>query len=671
VAEATDVRLEFLPPAGGFGPTVALSYVLPDYGVWQETVLLPAHVVLPGGESVRLTPARGHPRHTVFPVVTESPRRATFVWDARKDGFDPSRESWIRTHLEFRMAYANLVCHQSPVAPAPESPPHVPPKPTEDQEPPTPPPDPSNPGSGPIVPIDIGNPVAIPEEHDTGILLDGGVVDESDGEYNDVIVPGMPDPSDVGDAVTEAPLTDSVPEDPAPSTGTIPESPPVTGGSGLPLDENTVDESDELAPDIIEVPDTQNPVTEDPERSGDEVSHGGEQPGDLKDPGQDPGSSLPYPNAEGPAGIKWPETINPYEAPLFSISTAGKDEFLDGNTSIPLHLEVLPYSIIPYGANATVVMGVENQTATPYSNVGLLAEFIDGEGNRTTVGISPERDIPGSGTVAESFALESAYFLAAQNDTGVLRAYLIDPDLTCRGFIDRNVYFESEPVMTADIPEQAPMTVGTAGVAVLLEPFTLANGVTVKLNYGTFDGSGARTATISSSTEPLKTSNGILIDPDSHHVILKDLSVTIGTWYWVEVERLTGAASANHNFTLYGGGFRNPNLSAMPDFNAAIQVASDDTVVHPRNALTALTVDGSSHLNGSLHLPYEGEYYMVVNERTSEAVVVEAVNNTDVQTNALPGGARMVAQVGDAVVVFRMGSDHDMDVVGRFMVNGS
>jgi hypothetical protein len=548
-----------------------------------------------------------------------------------------------------------------------------------------------------VVPVDIGDPVVIPETQDTGAGLSGSVTDQVEPGLPEVSVPGMPDPVEVGNEPTEASDVDHVPADPEAGEGTLHEQPGKQGGSNLPLEGSMFDPHDDLAPEAIPVTSDPHVVTEDPEAPGGQVSHGSEHPRDFQDPGGDPGSPLPFPNKAGGAALKWPVAFNPYQAPQVTIDTTGKNRYVDGDTGVPLYLEVFPYSIIPYGQPVTVVMGIRNQSASDLTGVGLVAEYIDADGDRVTVGIGPGlQEVLTGESHAEGFAFESAGF--EPGDTGVLRAYVVNPDLTCRAFLDRPVYLEPEHVRTADVPDLAPMTVAealggvtfhSAGVfnrsthpifylrasassgalAVTLGPVALAGGITARLNFGGFDGAGARTAATHSATQPLKTPNGILIDPDSHHVALTGLVLVPGTWYWVQVERLTGAVSPNHNFHIFGGGFIDPNeAEAIPEFQSNIREMSAPVVVHPRNEVTAL-MSSSGLLDGTIRLPHEGSLYMLVNEANGEAVVVESVNQTDVQANALPPGARIPAQPGDSVMVFLIGPDNDMRPVARYPVN--
>jgi len=107
---------------------------------------------------------------------------------------------------------------------------------------------------------------------------------------------------------------------------------------------------------------------------------------------------------------------------------------------------------------------------------------------------------------------------------------------------------------------------------------------------------------------------------------------------------------------------------ALPDLEAPDLQFSNPIVVHPRDEVTHLTRDGSGNLSGTLYLPYVGQLYLLVDERTSQALVVAADNQTDVQADVQPAGVRLPVIVGDRIVVYRFGSDQIPEIVGIYEV---
>ena len=682
----TDVSVRLEPYAGR--PVVVISFMVPRAGMWVRSVSYPPHVIMPDSTKVRMTPNQDHPKHSGDPILLDVPKLVTFVWDMTVDGVNPEGTGYLE-RLAFRLAYSNMLCHDTipgdhhPELPIerPPPPPHIPPDPIDPAEPENPNPAPGTPGTPPVVPGDVNDPTYQYDEALTPTELPTNVDDPPIVDPYDVIVPGMPDPP-VG-IIEEPSWTDTVPV-PAPPGPVVLTLPPVVDGAGLPSEGSTFDAGADQAPDIFPVPSEVYEPTEDPVASQDHASVLDSDPVEEPVPGDitrvtEAGAIL----------------HNTYEVGDIAPTHAGQDETLPGGSTIAV--EVLPGQVIPKGEPVTVSAGYVNNGSdgTPYA---FFLEYEDSDSNITTLAVGPLAT-PASG-VGHGI---TATFDTQRFDpgTGTIRAIVVDSTPTAVGVVEVSISIEDtgfpmdeyryEPSHAIPLIEDAlhgvehiidgsfgfattdPIfyvraTRSVAGLAVMLHPLAADAGLAIGLSFGPFT-AGARAAATDTSTAPLESSNNLEFLPGSHHAILTELSVTAGEHYWIRVDQSTSLYEPQYNFSLYLGGFEDANRADSFQEPAGPQLeVSTLVVVHPQDEITSFGVDGSNNLTGNIYLPFEDVPYMLVNERTSGAVVVIADNVTDVQTDASPANARLTANVGDMIVVFRMTTNNQLEKVGYFPV---
>jgi hypothetical protein len=419
----------------------------------------------------------------------------------------------------------------------------------------------------------------------------------------------------------------------------------------------------------------------------------------TEEPTIDPGVPLPFPDQVDGTAVSTPVSYNTYGEEPLDWSTSGLTTTIVSGGTGELAVLVSPHYSISLNQPALVSGIVTYSNGDDIADVGFVFEYIDSSSDRTLLGVTAGDYVITTGERGgPSVSFETERFEAGE---GTIRAWATDTTGGPLGYAEADVYLMPDEQIDNTLrenPDHPPMTIedalgptelvmdgsfwetaedpiyymrairSTGGLAVTLGPYAVEMGIGVELQFGPFNGDGSRAAATDTSSAPLQTSNGIELLPGSHHAALTDLAITVDDWYWVMVKQLTNMSHAAYNFVLYGAGFIDANeAEAMPAMDAPELDFSTPAIVHPRNVLTALTADSNGDLAGTLYLPYEGMAYMVVNERTSETVIVRAVNETDVQTDAI-GGVKIKAAVGDPVVVFRTSENAAPAIVGRFEV---
>lgn len=684
--KVTITNMTFQGPVPGHPwPTIAFEFPLPGAGVWDLMEPAP-FVVLEDGSQVRMTPALKHPFHTAVKTVTiEKQTTLIWVWDARLDGLDPSDETRARRRT-YKWTWYNLSCQRTETPPEPPTYP-----PINGQEPPTPPNDPVEAPREPVEPIDPGNPIFInvnnPPTPPVVVVLE----EEPETDWtDDVVVPEFPHDT----VVTETSDLDQVPVTPTADLPVTTQTPPVVDQGGLSGGVGA-DVGADTPPEVITVPDSTYGATEPPALPQGDVSVStSEQSGETL-PGGEIGKDIALPNMQSGVYTLTPVPYNTYSAPLTDVDYSGATTDIGGNGTF--HIFVAPNDYIPFGEPAVVSAVVQNTSGSDISNYGIVLEYEDELTNRTTIGVSEAGLVfPAGGNMGVSVTLETSYF---EPGAGTIRAILISSSRVATALAERSVWINSAPDTPIDYREDTALpamtveealggtifmkdaaffksgldttfyvkaTATTAKFAMMLHPYTKLRNVIARLDFGDFDGGGAPQAATDSSTDPLRTATGINIAPGTHDVFLEVAGLTVGTWYYIRAVQVTNIWDSHLDFTIWGNGAYDPSLAPPEQASVPAEDLTEVTAVHPSESVSQLYVDGSGLLAGTIYLPYDEQMYMLVNDRTSEAIVTNAVNATDVQAESLTGN--IVANVGDTIVVFRTGQSTNPELVARLEV---
>lgn len=679
-------------------PTVAFDFILCSEGVW-DLMDPPPYVVLDDGTRVAMSPALSHPSHTAIKTVTVSSETVvTWVWDARLDGFNPLDETTLgRWHYVW--AWYNMACSRVEIPPPPPEVPPDPPPPDIPSDPPSTPGVPSDPGSPPVEPVDIDTPVFIPTTPPTIDPGGGGLVEEPPTTFEgDIVVPGMPSevpPVTPTDTVSPVDVVPVAPVAPGP---VIPVSPPTLTSDGIPMDVVAPTNT----PDVFVVPTDTYAPTEPPTLDRSPVSNVNPEGVEDIEPGGEMGIDLfNQPNIQDGNFNLTPIPYNTYNAPVTTVDYSGADDQIDGMTIGVLHVFLAPSEIVPLGEPALISVVVQNGDGSPLTGGGIIIEYEDEFGTKTTLGVT-EMDVefPANSNSGKSVIWETSFFSPGG---GTIRGILVNSSRVCIGVVERTIWLEGERTNNTDYreePSMPPMAIQeamtdlnfqvnasffesgksptyylqatgeSAEFALMLHAYTLDMNVQAQLEFGTFDGSGIPQAPTVTSTDPLRTVNGVDVSPASHQVYLKATGLTVANWYYIRAVQTTGVWSATMNFTLWGQGAidRNKEVFTAEEGSRVVGVQYGE-VLSPTGNLTIFQSDSNGHLSGNMYLPYDQTKLMLVNERTSEAVVVDSTYETDVQADSLTG--LMGAVPGDRIAVFRTGQSTMPELVNRFEVSNA